>query len=413
MYNYANLNKRGFQSVRQKRVKSRLGVLEKSKEFETGVNMLVSPGSGVWWVSPLFGSDSDVGQATPKRVHTQSPITGTSDSVECIRTQWTPIQNGNNGCNKGAKQSSLKVGQQKKRVSSTRETNNQAHNQLLLDLLEAGTANMTSLEQKKKALKESIASLRQRVQEQEDEELRELMEEERKLKLKLKEKQGVKSSKVGSKGQGLQNLAGIKFDMTGFMADKTGADSHEINDIFSLTEPKRVSSKKAKKLKVEKDSESESEEEVTESDSSSKDEVDEQARRKKKGKNGNKTGKSGIHSKIGDSVLSNEWYAHVALEDAVVGEKSFNELTFNLLVAGELEIIGSGKISEKEKNTRVEVLKTLAYKFEFISMKDVLALYSGFLGKIEKGKFKWGSKAAMRVFEQQLMYCVTVERNRK
>ena len=152
---------------------------------------------------------------------------------------------------------------------------------------------------------------------------------------------------------------------------------------------------------------------MAESDSSSKDEVDERARHKKKGKNGNKTGKSGIHSKIGDSVLSNEWYTHVALEDAVVGEKSFNELMFNLLVAGELEIIGSGKISEKEKNTRVEVLKTLAYKVEFISMKDVLALYSGFLGKIEKGKFKWGSKAAMRVFEQQLMYCVTVERNRK
>ena len=159
MYNYANLNKRGFQSVRQKRVKSRLGVLGKSKEFETGVNMLVSPGSGAWRVSPLFGSDSDVGQASPKHIHTQSPITGTSDSVECIRTRQTLIQNWNNGCDKGAKQSSLKVGQQKKRVSSTWETNNQAHNQLLLDLLEAGTANMTSLEQKKKALKESIASL--------------------------------------------------------------------------------------------------------------------------------------------------------------------------------------------------------------------------------------------------------------
>ena len=32
------------------------------------------------------------------------------------------------------------------------------------------------------------------------------------------------------------------------------------------------------------------------------------------------------------------------------------------------------------------------YKYEVMSLKDVLAQYASFVSKVEKGKFKWGSK---------------------
>ena len=64
-----------------------------------------------------------------------------------------------------------------------------------------------------------------------------------------------------------------------------------------------------------------------------------------------RTGKfrSGRHDKPSDTkLIFNEWYAHTALDEALGGERDFNELSFNLLVAGELEIISSRQISEKE-----------------------------------------------------------------
>ena len=85
-------------------------------------------------------------------------------------------------------------------------------------------------------------------------------------------------------------------------------------------------------------------------------------------------------------------------------------MSFNLLVAWELEIIGSKHISNKEIFSRIELLKKLAYKHEVMTLKDILAQYVSFISKIEKGKFKWGSKKDLATFEQQLMYTLSVER---
>ena len=46
-------------------------------------------------------------------------------------------------------------------------------------------------------------------------------------------------------------------------------------------------------------------------------------------------------------------------------------------------------------------------------MKDVLMQYSSFISKVEKGKFKWGSKKDLTTFDQQLMYTISVERARQ
>ena len=87
------------------------------------------------------------------------------------------------------------------------------------------------------------------------------------------------------------------------------------------------------------------------------------------------------------------------------------ELPFHLLVAGELEIITSRHISHKEKQTRLEVLKKLAYKSEFLNLQDVIAQYVNFLQEVEKGKFKWGNEDSLQAFEQQLVNNVSVNRS--
>ena len=109
---------------------------------------------------------------------------------------------------------------------------------------------------------------------------------------------------------------------------------------------------------------------------------------------------SGRYERVGNSKLvSNEWYAHTALDEAMGGEKEFQDLTFNLLVTGELEIVTSEHIGDKERNTRLQVLKKLAYSREFLPLPDILNQYACFISKIEKGKYRWGSKSAMALLD--------------
>ena len=49
----------------------------------------------------------------------------------------------------------------------------------------------------------------------------------------------------------------------------------------------------------------------------------------------------------------------------------------------------------------------LAYRHEMLPLKHILAQYAYFLRKVEKGKFKWGSKSAIQELERQLLLCVS------
>ena len=79
---------------------------------------------------------------------------------------------------------------------------------------------------------------------------------------------------------------------------------------------------------------------------------------------------------------------------------------------GELEIISGDAISEKERFSRIEVLKKLSYKLEHLPREEILKQYSNFVQKIEKGHFKWGSKSDLRAFEHQLIYSISVDSKR-
>ena len=77
-----------------------------------------------------------------------------------------------------------------------------------------------------------------------------------------------------------------------------------------------------------------------------------------------------------------------------------------------MEIINSNKISEKERWSRIELIKKLAYKCEVLLQADIIAQYANFIHKVEKGEFRWGSKSALRQFEQQLVYNMSVDRKK-
>ena len=290
-----------------------------------------------------------------------------------------------------------------------------------------------SREDKKHELRKSIAQLRRQLQEKEEgEELKALMEEEEALRVQLagpsKASMGKTSSKISKSGKNdqngkkslkhtdsiddkqsvadaatnLQSLTGVKFDMSGFLGEETGAKKHEVDSIMSLSDTKKA--KRQKQAETDTDSGSES-------DSSSADDDDVPVKRKNM-----RSGqfRSGRHEKPSNTKLvSNEWYAHTALDEALGGEREFNELSFNLLVAGEIEIINSQQISKKEIYSRLEVLKQLAYKHEVMSLRDILSQYASFVSKVEKGRFRWGSKRDLAAFEQQLMYTISIDRNQK
>ena len=195
---------------------------------------------------------------------------------------------------------------------------------------------------------------------------------------------------------------------------------NEINDILALTGSKDRNKKKRKsvgKRKRSKRSPSTSCHDTSSSSSSSQElmedtdieEIPVKNNRKHKGKL-----RSGLYVKSGDTkLISNEWYAHTALDEAIGGDRQFADLSFNLLVAGELEIICSESIGSKEQFSRLRMLKQLAYKHEFLALKDILVQYVNFMQKIEKGKFKWGSWSDLVNFEHQLMYNISLDRNKQ
>ena len=100
--------------------------------------------------------------------------------------------------------------------------------------------------------------------------------------------------------------------------------------------------------------------------------------------------KSGLYQKTGDvKLVSNEWYAHTALDEAILGEKEFKDMSFNLLVVGELEIVMSNKINERIENQTGGTEKTGIQGRVFVTAKHVNAICK-LLTKNRKGRIQVG-----------------------
>ena len=239
---------------------------------------------------------------------------------------------------------------------------------------------MTSLAEKKKAIWDSIAKLRQQVSEgEEDEELRMLKQEEEELREQLNCKRNARAGNTRTGGKNgsstcnashntnssgrssvnainqLKNITGVQFDMKGFSNKDEATGTEELNHLLSLTGSVPKSSPKAVKRSSKSEcvhggkhargmEEAESESSGSENESQSESGDSDCEKQQELSRTNKKKGKyrSGLYDRRGDTKLvSNEWYAHTGLDEVVGRERSLDELSFNLLVAGELEIIGS------------------------------------------------------------------------
>jgi len=100
--------------------------------------------------------------------------------------------------------------------------------------------------------------------------------------------------------------------------------------------------------------------------------------------------KSGIESKISDDVVNKQKFPQAHLRfDFASQHLSFSQLDLNLLVAGELEIISACR-DKKEKNGRIDLLKSLMYLAKSHDISVIRSLYAAVLREIEIGIKNWG-----------------------
>ena len=302
-----------------------------------------------------------------------------------------------------------------------------------------------ALEAKKKELREQISKLRKQEEEEEDEEYRQLLKEKKELERRLsrstpaendrkKKSKSKQDTKLSSQQLAINNLidmqgvAGLKIDrelldcMSGKNKPKSSHTENnafeQLNNMFLGKKSKAKGGKRKRKQgrrKSRRDSSSSESTSTSESSSESSDEsdgesesegsADERKCRKRKGKF-----KSGFYEKVGSAkLISKEVYAHAALEEDTGGSTKFTDLSFNLLVAGELEIVLHKKTSKKERQTRLQLLRVLAYKHQNLSLEEILDQYASFIRKVERGKYQWGNENQIEKFEQQLVYRISVE----
>ena len=302
---------------------------------------------------------------------------------------------------------------------------------------EVSSVVMDKREEEKQAMRRRIAEMEEEVQRREEERKRQEDDEFQDLKRRMEQlerklsasnpqtKEEQPKSRVREKSEGTlnsikscENPVDVVNVFSNSKIDPVLPDLEKIQELLNVTE-RRAKPKKAKKSKKKRSrrytSDSSSSDSETSSDETSDSDSDEETdRREKRNSKSSKKVKSGFYAKPSNSkIISNKLFAHVALDDEIGGEKDFDSLSFNLLVAGELEIILSNDISNKERDTRLKILRSLAYKHEFLSREEILKQYANFVKKVEKGKFRWGSKSSIRCFEQQLLYNISIQSKKK
>ena len=123
-----------------------------------------------------------------------------------------------------------------------------------------------------------------------------------------------------------------------------------------------------------------------------------------------KTQKSGIFCEATDRVICPQYWAHVALKkDYFMDPPAFNDLEFDQLCAGELEIITSFDIDATEKLGRMQLLKKLSYMKRVHRVELIRTVYCSVLCAIECGELTWSSSRAD--FNAVMQECLMMHHN--
>lgn len=167
-------------------------------------------------------------------------------------------------------------------------------------------------------------------------------------------------------------------------------------------EIKELSSGKKKKTSSRKSSSDSSDSSPDSSDSSDETSYDggssstplQKGKRSRKRQKKGKSLKSGVKAKAHKIRLkTSELCAQAVLdEEHFPGSILLEDLSFNQLVAGELEICTMCDVSRRERTARLKILKLLAYYASLLSQGSLIEIYKAVILKIEKGLFAWSTE---------------------
>lgn len=168
------------------------------------------------------------------------------------------------------------------------------------------------------------------------------------------------------------------------------------NNTFSLGKKKKAHRRSVtpESEDTSTDSSSSSDSSYSESSSAIEDNRKERRRRSKKKSKKGKCIKSGVRAKGHKIRLkTSELCAQAVLdEEHCPSSIPLEELTFAQLVAGELEICTMKDVTKKERFSRLNILKLLAYFAAILPQNILIETYKAVILKIEKGLFAWSSQ---------------------
>ena len=126
------------------------------------------------------------------------------------------------------------------------------------------------------------------------------------------------------------------------------------------------------------------------SSSDTSDDSDVSSKHKSRKKHSKKSKKSGMSKKASDKVKFPQTWPHSVLQYEFVSQNvQFKDLTFNMFVAGECEILTSKHISQKEFKGRLRLLKKIVYLTNIHDWKRVLQFFAAWVRRIEMGLSSW------------------------
>ena len=352
-HNYAHLNRRGFST-------SKLLKAKKSKVHERHNSL---PNSPELAIIPNIHTEQDKKQKKKRVKKTKNLNAHEHDNwpqvVHDILTHFDPDKEGANALSKALSHSI--------EVNASLNTEAVPNHSIIAD------PSMTTLEEKKAKLKAEIKELEKLVEQEEDEELRQLVAKQQELKRKLSTRSGRKQGNKARDEEVFQvndnTIEQLACDFDTKIKEKLPSLA-EMHDFIRISDKKpthkRSSCKRGSRRHRSESSDTSTDQYDSETSDWGEDSSSEEDRYRKK-KRGKKK-QSGPNAKAPSSrIISDEMYVHLALEDEVASNRDLRNISFNLLVAGELEIISDKKTKEKEKATRIKLLKHLAYKHEFLS----------------------------------------------
>ena len=100
-------------------------------------------------------------------------------------------------------------------------------------------------------------------------------------------------------------------------------------------------------------------------------------------------------------------YPHEKLDPRHVTDRDFDKLEFNILIAGELELIALHSMSEQERSARIDVAKVLCYHKKYLDDRSLREGYDSIMKQVEQGNIQWAHNLGEKL-HQHLDYRANV-----